>query len=192
MSETVGGATFPDTLAVWKPIGQPVAPAGIPQVRELVVFTTMYDDPTRLIELRNLNNSSDVPALADDSGWRNLVAMMKLSAMSGSNSTDPVLTDLLRKADVTDASGRSYGQRGCVRFEQTLRPSASEWQAYRAGSTSWQSLPWVQGIYGSKFGQRQALCRIELQLRPGDVTSNDKQSAIPFFGSAALYYQLKR
>ncbi len=192
VSETVGGSTFPDTMAVWKPSGQPVSPDGLPRVNELVVFTPMYGDPTRLIELREPYDSSEVPALSDDAAWQSLILMMKMGAMAGFDSTAPVLTDLMRKAVVTDASGTSVGQRGCVRFEQMLRPSAAEWQAYKAGSKSWQSLAWVQGIYGAKFGQRQSLCRIELQLRPADLDLHDKQVAIPFFGSTAIYYQLER
>lgn len=192
VSETVGGWTFPDTLVVWKPKGQPIAPDGLPRVNELVVFTPMYIDPTRLVELREPNNTSEVPAVADRFAWQYLIGMMKMGAMSGFDSTVPVLTDLMRRAEVATASGSSVGQRGCIRFEQTLRPSAAEWQAYKAGSVTWESLPWVQGIYGPRFGQRQSLCRIELQLRPADLDLHDKQVAIPFFGSAALYYQLER
>ncbi|MBI2478057.1 MAG: hypothetical protein HYV60_05240 [Planctomycetia bacterium] len=120
--------------------------------------------------------------------------MLKSEAVfdSGSDSSAAVLTDLMRVAEVTNSSGRSVAKRGCVRFEQGLRPSAAEWQAYRAGSVSWSSLPWVQGISGTTFGQRQALCQIELQLRPGDIDRHDKQLAVPFFGSAAIYYQLER
>jgi len=192
VSETVSGSTFPDTLVVWKPSGQPISPDGLPRVNELVVFTPMDEDPTRLIELRNPNDTSEVPVVANISGWQNLISIMKTSAVASSDSRAVVLTDLMRMADVTDPSGKSFGQRGCVRFEQMLRPSAAEWQAYKAGSASWQSLPWVQGIYGASFGQRQALCRIELQLRPGDINSHDKLVAVPFFGSAAIYYQLER
>lgn len=192
VSESVAGSTFPDTLAVWKPTGAPAAPDGLPRVNELVVFTPMYQDPTRLIELRNSSDTSEVPALSDNAAWQSVISMMKKSAISGFDSTAPVLTDLMRAATATDAAGNSSGRRGCIRFEQMLRPSAAEWQAYQRGSTSWDRLPWVQGIYGASSGQRQSLCRIELQLRPGDIDSHDKQIAIPFFGSAAIYYRLER
>jgi hypothetical protein len=192
IKETVGGSTFPDTLVVWKPDGEPAAPDGLPRVNELVVFTPAYEDPTRLIEIWDSSDTSEVPALANDAAWQTLISMMKMSAPPGFDSSAAVLTDLMRAAEVTDPAGNSFGRRGCVRFEQMLRPSAAEWQAYKAGSTAWQNLPWVQGIYGASSGQRQALCRIELQLRPGDIDSHDKQAAIPFFGSAAIYYQLER
>jgi hypothetical protein len=192
ISETVSGSTFPDTLVVWKPDGAPAAPDALPRINELVIFTSAYDDPTRLIELRDPSDSSDVPAVADLAGWQNLISKMNKSAVAGIDSRAAVLTDLMRKAEVTDPSGNSLGQRGCVRFEQMLRPSAAEWRAYKTGSASWQSLSWVQGIHGARFGLRQALCRIELQLRPGDLDLHDKQIAIPCFGSAAIYYQLER
>jgi hypothetical protein len=40
---------------------------------------------------------------------------------------------------------------------------------------------------------RQSWLRTELQLLPGDASSADTtgQQAVPFFGSAALYYQVE-
>ncbi|MDA1054780.1 MAG: prepilin-type N-terminal cleavage/methylation domain-containing protein [Planctomycetota bacterium] len=192
MSETVNGSTFPDTLVVWKPKGQPAAPDGLPRVNELVVFTPASDDSARFVELRRSSDTSEVPPLANDDDWRYLMSKLKSSAYADYGSRAAVLTDLMRVGVVTNSSGQPVGKRGCIRFEQVLRPSAAEWKSYQTGSVSWKSLPWVQGIYGANFGQRQALCRIELQLRPGDVVSHDKQLAIPFFGSAAIYYSLER
>jgi prepilin-type N-terminal cleavage/methylation domain-containing protein len=192
ISETLGGSTFPDTLVVWKPKGSPANPTGLPRVNELVVFAPADGDPTRLLELRASSDNSQVPPVANTNDWKFLLSMLKTAAYSSTSSDAAVLTDLIRTAEVTNASGQSAGRRSCVRFEQVLRPSAAEWQAYKAGSVSWASLPWAQGVYGTKSGQRQALCRIELQLRPGDIELHDKQLAIPFFGSSAIYYQLKR
>jgi len=174
--ETVSGSTFPDTLAVWKPSGQPVAPGGLPRVNELVVFTPAYNDPTRLIELSDSNNSSEVPAVADAVAWQYLISMMKMSAMSGMDPRATVLTDLLRQAAVTDSSGNSFGQRGCIRFEQSLRPSEAEWNAYKAGLATWQSLPWVQGIYGTSFGQRQACVESNCSCAPAIPTRTRSKS----------------
>lgn len=192
ISEMLGGMTFPNTLVVWKPIGSPVDPTGLPRVNELLVFTSTDGDPTRLLELRYTSDNSQVPPLANTVDWQVLISMLKTAAYSSSSSSAAALTDLIRVAEVTNSSGQSVGRRGCVRFEQVLRPSAAEWQAYKAGSVSWASLPWAQGVYGTQSGQRQALCRIELQLRPGDIELHDKQLAIPFLGSSAIYYQLKR
>lgn len=192
ISETVDGSTFPDTLVVWNPNGPPIDPQGMPRVNELVVFAPAYNDPTRLVELRHFNDASQVPPLANDDDWRSLLSILKSSTYSGADSSVAVLTDLLRTAQVKNSSEPSVGARGCVRFEQTLRPSAAEWAAYKAGSVAWSDLPWVLGVYGATTGQRQALCCIELQLRPGDIDLHDKQIAIPFFGSGAIYYQLER
>ena len=190
--ETLGGWTFPDTLVVWKPEGSAADPKGMPRVNELVVFTTADDDPALLTELRDSSDVSEVPALNNLNEWRDLIATLKSSAYYGFDSNAAVLTDLLRVAEVRDSSAISLGRRGCVRFEQALRPSASQWQSYESGAATWESLPWVQDLYGATSGQRQALCRIELQLRPADIDSHEQRLAIPFFGSGAIYYQLER
>lgn len=196
VTKTINGATFPDTLVVWNPKGNPVDPTGLPRVNELVVFSPDDSDPKRLLEMRDTNDSSRVPPLASVDDWESLISMMKSMVYYdydyGYGTSAAVLTDLMRTADVTNSSGRSLGKRGCIRFEQALRPSAAEWRSYKAGSTSWANLPWALGVYGATTGQRQSLCRIELQLRPADVDSNDKRIAIPFFGSSAIYYQLER
>ena len=83
--------------------------------------------------------------------------------------------------------------RGAARFETRLRPSDTDWANYKAGSVTWMNLPWVQGIYGSQAGLRQVWVRMELQFVPGVdwIESNSAAvQAIPFFGSAALYYNL--
>ncbi|MCA9121088.1 MAG: hypothetical protein H6822_17650 [Planctomycetaceae bacterium] len=196
MSQTINGATFPDTLVVWNPKGEPIDPSGLPRVNELVVFSPADGDASRLLEMRDSTDPSQVPPIANVDEWADLISMMKSMAYYdydyGYGTSTAVLTDLMRTAEVTTSSGQSLGKRACIRFEQVLRPSASEWQSYKSGSTAWANLPWVLGVYGATTGQRQALCRIELQLRPGDIDSNDKQAAIPFFGSTAIYYQLER
>lgn len=192
VSETVNGSTFPDTLIVWKPDGTPVNEDGLPLVSELVVFTPADGSPNRLLELRDPYDTSEVPAVSATRDWLDLVTNLKSSADYEGDSNAVVLTDLMRVAEVTSSTTRSIATRGCVRFEQSLRPSDAEWRSYKAGSATWESLPWVQGIYGATSGQRQSLCRIELQLRPADLQLNDKQIAIPFLSSAAIYYQLER
>ena len=136
-SETVDGSRFPDTLVVWNPTGPPIDPRGMPRVNELVVFAPAYNDLTRLVELRHFNDASQVPPLANDDDWRSLLSILKSSTYSGAGSSAAVLSDLLRTAQVTNSSEPSVGARGCVRFEQALRPSAAEWEAYKAGSVAW-------------------------------------------------------
>ena len=85
--------------------------------------------------------------------------------------------------------------RGALRFESRLRPSAADWSDYQADNVAWDDLPWVQGICGSQTGLRQAWVRIEMQLVPGQASATHDPSglrAIPFFGSAAVYYELER
>jgi prepilin-type N-terminal cleavage/methylation domain-containing protein len=192
ISKSISGAAFPDTLVVWYPTGSAADPTGLPRVNELVVFTPSGGDPSQLIEIRSPGDARIVPPLANSSAWRTLIESLKMSAMPDMNSDAAVLTDLIRTAAVTNGDGVSLARRACIRFEQVLRPSAIDWASYQAGSSSWESLPWAQSIYGTTVGQRQALCRIELQLRPDDIESNDRQIAIPFLGSGAIYYQLER
>ncbi len=188
ITETDSGFAFPDTLVVWNPKGDAVDPTGMPRVSELVMFTTESGNPSKLLEIQDTSDTSEVPALDSSFEWQELVEMLRTSYFEEYGYGGAVLTNLLRTAKATSSS-RS---RGCIRFEQQLRPSASEWQDYKDGNTDWEDLPWALGVFGATTGQRQALCRVELQLRPGDIDSNDKGVAIPFFGSGAIYYQLER
>jgi hypothetical protein len=95
----------------------------------------------------------------------------------------------------------SGSARGAVRFEVAVTPSAEEWASYQSGALPWvdepgkQGLPWVQGIVGSRSGLRQVRLRTELQLMPGKTAVLEDptgQQAIPFLGSAALYYEMAR
>ena len=93
------------------------------------------------------------------------------------------------RTSVVDDVGQSE-LRGAVRFEVLLRPSDSQWND---DTISWEKLPWVQGIYGSQTGLRQAWVRIELQLMTGEPPAAgavDRRAVIPCFGSAALYYTM--
>jgi hypothetical protein len=76
-----------------------------------------------------------------------------------------------------------------VRFHVTLRPSESDWAEYENGDLAWTDLPWAQSIHGSQTGLRQAWCRVELQLMPGDsafAVDPEGDTAVTFFGSAAI------
>ncbi len=129
-----------------------------------------------------------MPAVADVSAWRTNLAALK----QATTTKTVVLSTLLRTASTSTSGVGPSTLRGAARFETRLRPSAADWAAYKAGSTAWSNLPWVQGIYGTKAGLRQVWVRMELQFSPGTewIESNAAASAIPFFGSAALYYNL--
>ncbi len=180
---------FPDTLVVWHPDGAPADPQGLPRFNELVIYCPAPGEPNRLLEVTAPTDMRTVPPFDDDAGWAAETAALKNSSAS----RRVTLTDLLRTAVVPEAL--DGGPRGAVRFEWRLRPSSGEWADYRSGTLTWDQLSWVQGIYGSQVGLRQAWVRIELQLMPAETAASrdiSSQEAVPFLGSAAVYYQMSR
>jgi prepilin-type N-terminal cleavage/methylation domain-containing protein len=180
---------FPDTLVVWRPIGAAADPAGLPRFNELVLYCPSQYIPNNLVELTVPSDTRVVPAVTNTTAWA-----AEIAAIRNNNATQSVtLTTLLRTAAVVDQP--PYKWRGALRFEQRLLPSDSEYAEYQAGTRTWTSLSWPQGVCGAKTGMRQAWLRYEIQVVPGAEWSvNDPagQLALPFFGSAATYYQLKR
>ena len=189
VAEEVGTWRFPDTLVVWHPDGAPADPDGLPRFDELVIFCPHPDSPNQLLEITVPGDGRTVPPVDDEAGWAS-----ELAAIKSSVGTEAVaLTTLVRTCSLPQSSDQE--SRGAVRFEARLRPSAAEWSAYQAGTLAWDDLAWVQGIHSSQTGLRQAWLRMELQLMPGEGSAADDpggQQAIPFFGSAALYYEMKR
>ena len=186
---------FPDTLAVWHPDGDPAEPDGLPRYNELVIFCPHPNEPGRLVEIVG---TQDVPLSADEGNWA-----AQIDAIKSAGSDQAVtLTELVRTDWVTDAAALPKW-RGAVRFERRLRPSAEDWAACQAVLTSseatkeekeaaWSSVPWVQGIYGSQTGLRQVWLRTELQLTAGETANAAGGQYVPFFGSAALYYEMHK
>ena len=189
VSEQSGGWDFPDALVVWHPSGTAVDPDGLPRYNELVIYTVDGTSHNQLLEVTIPSNSATVPDATDDATWQSLVAQLKADAAG----QRVVLTELVRTCPVgATAPG---ARRGAVRFQSRLRPSAAEWTDYQDGNVNWEDLSWVQGIYGSKTGLRQAWVRMEIQLMPGQAAierNAGSQEAIPFLGSAAIYYPLHR
>jgi len=180
-SEQIGSYTYPDTLVVWRPSSTAVDPNGLPRWNEVIIYAPDPDSPDNFYEITLPSNPATVPALTDLSTWQTNL----LDARRGINSTRQLMTDLLHFA--TPAS--SSIKHGAVRFDAQLRPSAAEWNAYLANTLPWANMNWVQDVYSPDNGLRQNWCRIELQLRGGD---NSKDSALPFVGSATVYFQVKR
>ena len=192
ISETVGAWRLSDTLDVWRPRVTPSTPTaepfnadGPPRFNELVIFCTDPNEPHKLIELT-----------ADDSDTRIMnaatlaVDVEALKRMQGVKKV--VLTDLLHTASLN--AGLS-DLRGAVRFEVEFNPSVQQWADHEAGTLAWTDLPWVQGVYSSKTGLRQAWLRIELQLTPAveaGLSEAEQLPPVPFFGSAALYYEMNK
>ena len=183
------GQRLPETLVVWQASGA-IDSARRPLLSELIVFCPHSTQPGRLLQVTAPLNDALV-SLDDEAAVRSQIDTIK----KASSRTEIVLTDLAR----TVSFGGS--PRIAVRFDVTVTPSAQEWASYQSGALPWvdesgkQGLPWVQGIVGSRTGLRQVRVRSELQLMPGKTASIDDptgEQAIPFLGSAALYYEMNR
>lgn len=188
VAESVGGYRYPDTLVIWRPSGTPAAPAGLPRYNELIVYCPSPVTPSQFVELTAPSDTRTVPAIDDLAAWQGELATLKRATTTKT----VVLSTLLRTGSTSSGGGPST-LRGAARFETRLRPSATVWASYKAGTVTWMNLPWVQGIYGSQAGLRQVWVRMELQLSPGTewIESNAAAAmAIPYLGSAALYYNL--
>lgn len=182
---TVGADMYPDMVAVWRPTGTPVDGNGLPRWNELVLYCPSTQNPAILLELTCPSDSRTVPSTSNLSSWR-----AELTSQLQSNaSVKTELTSLLRTAK----PGTANALRGVVRFDLFKRPSDSEWADYKANRLNWADLSWVQGIYGTRTGLRQVRCAIELQLRPGlDSDDPTGQQTLTFFGSAAVYHELRK
>jgi prepilin-type N-terminal cleavage/methylation domain-containing protein len=189
LADTVATWTFPDTLVVWHPTGQPADAAGLPRYGELVIYCPDAYIPNQLLEITLPGDTRVTPAVTDQAAWASALSTIK----QGRQGNRVVLTDLLRTC--TTSTGGSSGWRGAVRFASQVRPSDSEWAQFKAGTLAWKNLPWVQTFYGAKTGLRQSWLRMELQLMPGKgIVAPDaaSQQPVPFFGSAALYYEMNQ
>jgi hypothetical protein len=70
-------------------------------------------------------------------------------------------------------------------------PSDQQWAQYRGGTRTWQNIDWPQDSYRSTSGTRVVACQTELQIAPGNMASA-AATAIPFYGSATITYELTR
>ncbi len=75
-----------------------------------------------------------------------------------------------------------------------MHPTAAEWTNYQAGSATFSSLSWAQGICGTTTGLGQTWMRVELQMLSGYTAVSDSQAqqVLPFLGSASLNYGLNQ
>lgn len=181
--DTVGTAKVADTLVVWRIDANKDKLA---QVNELTIFTPDVDKANELIELTASTDVRTV-SLTDISTLRTVITGLK----SASNRQKVVLTDLLRTVQLPEEASR---RRGGVLFAAEIRPTVADVASYRGGTITWANLPWPQGIGGARSGLRQSWVRIELQLVPSsdnDESKTDDQT-LPFFGSAALNYEIQR
>ncbi len=181
-----GSYDYPDTLVVWRPTtATPANASGLPLFNELVVFCPNPNTPNELLEIKAPTDSRTVPALTNAATWNSELTNLK----TGSTSQKVLLTDLVRTAVPTGGSS----PRAAVRFYVNLRPSSSQWASFRAGSVAFKDVPWVQSVYGTQTGLRQTWLSSELQLVPPSTDARVATAApLPFFGSAARYWNLSQ
>jgi hypothetical protein len=190
VSEQAGSQTLPNTLVVWYPTTAVVNATGLPLISEIVVYSFDPACPNHLIEVRSPTENTAVPASSDAAGWKSLTDRLKSSATL----TKTVLTDHLRTAPITGNYSNSLSPsdlRGEVRFRRLMAPSDSEWTQYRTGTKTWQSLSWPLDSYRSTSGTRVVACQTEIQIAPGSMASA-AVTAIPFYGSCRIGYELSR
>jgi prepilin-type N-terminal cleavage/methylation domain-containing protein len=180
-SERLGPYTYPDTLVVWKPSTTAADPDGLPRWDEVIIYAVDPDSPDKFYEITVPGNATTVPALTNLATWQTNL----LDARRGKGSTRLLMSDLLHFAKPASSTIK----RGALRFDAQLRPSADEWDSYVGGTLPWSNMNWVQDVYSPDNGLRQNWCRIEMQLRGGD---NSTDNALPFVTSATVYFQVKR
>lgn len=182
------GYTFPDSVAIWRPSGTAANPAGLPLVKELVVFSCDRSLPNLLWEMTWPTNSNAVPAVSDSLGW----SLLLDSFHSDSNVIKNQLTDRLHIGTVDTTvlvDGLTSTQRGTIRFQRLMAPTATHWSEYRAGQRTWHNLAWPLDLYGTQTGTRTVALLVEVQVRSGN---QDDPNPLPFFGSASMNYALSK
>ncbi len=182
LADVSGAYTFPETLVVWKADANADT---FPQVNELVVFCANPSDPKQLWEMTNSSDTRTI-SMANSAALQTLVAALKANGATKKT----VLTSLMRSCTSHDLGA----PKPAVRFDVAMRPSQTEWTQYQATTLAWENLSWAQGIYGTQRGLRQVRLTCELQMLPDDgegATSPDSFT-VPFLGSAAMYYEMKK
>jgi prepilin-type N-terminal cleavage/methylation domain-containing protein len=190
VTEQAGSQELPSTLVVWRPAGPPANPTGLPLISELVIYSPDPAHPNDLLEIRSPTDNTPVPAATNMGNWRTLIDQLKTSG----STVKVVLTSRLRTAPLAGNYSDSLTPadlRGTVRFRRLMAPSDQEWNQYRASTKSWQDLSWPLDSYRSTSGTRAVVCQTELQIAPGSMATA-AFTAIPFYGSASITYELPR
>ena len=187
-----GSYRFPEILVVWSGgrtggmVNNGVL-TRLPVINELVIYAPQYDDPTRLVEIIDLNNTNTIDFTSASFGTT------ILSIVAATQSSKTLLCDRVHTTmPVVVGSSTAAGN---VRFECRESPTNAALNGVSPGSATWYSLVWSQGVVTSDSGLRQTAVRIELQLeqRPISTITNTQRgtpitSALPFIGSASYRY----
>jgi prepilin-type N-terminal cleavage/methylation domain-containing protein len=190
VTEQAGSQELPHTLVIWNPTGTAANPTGLPLVSEIVMFCPDPAHPNALLEIRAPTNNNPVPPTTHTSAWRTLTDQLKIS----SSTTKVQLTDRMRTAPITGDYSESLSPsdlRGVVRFRRLMAPSEQQWAQFRGNTRTWQNIDWPQDSYRSTSGTRVVAIQTELQIVPGAMGSA-AVTAIPFYGSATITYELSR
>ena len=184
----VGTQMVPDTLVLWTG-GQSggIAVNGVlsrlPIVSELLIYTWDATSPSQLIEVAFSGQTATV-----DFASSNLSTQIT-NLLASSTGVKLPLCDRLRVSSVKNPGSGSVLSVGNLRFALTMTPSDSDLASAAPQTTAWTQLNWPQGIFGNRWGMRQANLQMELQIEPdGIVRASDTVTAIPFFGAASLRY----
>lgn len=190
VTEQAGSEQLPSTLVVWRPSGTAANPTGLPLASEIVIFSPDPNHPGQLLEIRAPSEAGTCPATTDMSAWRTLTDRLKTSQ----SVTKVVLTDRLRTAPLAGSWTSALTPsdlRGCIRFRCLVAPTQQEFSQYRAATKSWQSINWPLDSFRSNSGTRAVACQTEIQLATGSMASAS-QTALPFFSSVLITYELSR
>lgn len=182
------GHDFPDAIAIWQPVSAAANPDGLPLVSELIVYLPNPASPNELWEITDRTNHAAAPAVAATSSWQTLLKSLAAS----SSATRVAVTELLRRAKANASDTQLWA---VIRFEGNQYPTDARLADHLAGSANWEDLEWAQSLYSNQSGMRQSWCRIEMQLIPRELAAADGQDSAdvstPYFGSAAIYYEVE-
>jgi len=186
ISYTKNGYDFPQSIAIWTPADRTTA-GDYPTLGELTFFISDPDAPNRLLEV-TASTSVAAPDLTDTAEWQEVV-----DRMLDSDSTEIAeISDLVRVGKVNNTDSEYYST---LRFEPRYSPTDAELADARAETTDWEALSWSNSVYSASTGLRQTWVSFEFQLVSTDSMENHadmQESAVPFFGSSALYYQVTK
>ena len=185
---TSGGKSFPQALVIWEPESEAASPDGSPTLGELIIYASDPASPNRLLEITFRESTAAVPGASAYGDWR--IYIQGLIDSEKSRVTE--ITNLIRVGKNLDSDRTEYST---LRFDIRHSPSDSEFTDYDSANLRWDELSWALGISGSNSGLRQTWCRFEFQIMPTSDTSQHRElsaQAVPYFGSAAIYYQVDK
>jgi hypothetical protein len=116
--------------------------------------------------------------------WRTLAASLRTN-LAAERTT---LTDRLRTGAIVEQSNEV---RACLHFVRLMAPDESQWADYQDGDLDWDELAWPLDAFSTVTGTRRVVCQCELQISP-DASDAAAVTAVPFFGSAGITYDLSR